>query len=92
MTCEEYDKIHALRHIEFVGHELEDWRAACVAAVIASAMAKEPPSVADVLKLIQSDRDADKTVSPNEGAAMMGGQRGELRKSGSTAGAGQTPV
>jgi hypothetical protein len=86
LTLDEYDTIHALRSLEFVAHEREDWRLAIAAAAIANSagMREEPLTPEQVLRLIQLREEVIETVTPSQAAAMARGQRGDVRRSGSS--------
>lgn len=86
MSLDEYDEIHALRSLEFVAHEREDWRMAVVGAAIANSMGRDPPlQPSEVLKAIQLYEEQPETVTPAQAAAMARGKRGDVRGSGSPA-------
>lgn len=87
MSLDEYDEIQALRSLEFVAHEREDWRMAIATAAIANStgMREQPLEPDEVLKAIQLHREELPTVTPAEQAAMARGKRGDVRRSGSSA-------
>lgn len=89
MTLDEYDHIHALRSIEFVGHEREDWRAAVLAASVIAAATGEGIDPKPLLQMIQCEEEEVTTVSPEQASRVAtGGHRGDVRRPGSSAGAG----
>lgn len=93
MGQETYDEIHALRSLEFVAHEREDWRMAVCTAYLAKLWTEDPVSPADIYRLIQADNESDtETVTPAQAAAMGRGNRGELRRPGRQADTRQDAV
>lgn len=88
MTLDEYDKIHALRSIEFVAHEREDWRSAVVAAFAGSAFTETPIDPQEVFRLIQLRKEEVQTVTPDAASKVTGGRGGDIRRSGREAGSG----
>jgi len=89
MTLDEYDHIHALRAIEFVGHEREDWRAAVQAACVIAAASGETVDPLKMLRLIQNDEEDVQAVSPDAAHKMAtGGRGGNIRRPGRPAESG----
>ncbi len=83
MTLDEYDHIHALRAIEFVGHEREDWRAAVLAACVLAASSGETVDPLKMLRLIQNEDEDVSQVSPDAAHKVAtGGRGGDVRRPG----------